>query len=151
MFICDINKKYNLKKGHAERILKNKIWKDEDYKPLKIRKGKNFLFSIEKANEIREKYQSGLYTYGDLADEYNTKISSIQSIINNKNWKNEDYIYIKKCGENHPTTKLTCEKVIEIRRKYSTGTYSYSQLSKEYDINVSTLHSIIHYKTWVNI
>lgn len=51
-------------------------------------------------------------------------------------------------GEKHGQSKLTKEKVIEIRSKYIPHKYSMATLAKEYSIGYHTVNSLINYRTW---
>lgn len=56
----------------------------------KVEQGRNMrsnvIKSVKQADEIRQKYQTGNYTYRNLAVEFNCSSSVIHSIINNKSW-----------------------------------------------------------------
>lgn len=56
--------------------------------------------------------------------------------------------YGLKC-ENHGRAKLTQQQVNEIRTKYAPRKYSMRKLAKEYGVNKSQIHNIIHNKCWV--
>jgi len=53
-------------------------------------------------------------------------------------------------GENNGQAKLTCEKVIEIRKTYSNGGLTQRQLAEKYRISQSVINSIVNNKTWRN-
>jgi hypothetical protein len=57
----------------------------------------------------------------------------------------------KNIGEKHINSKLTKEKVREIRLKYNGRKYGSTRLSKEYNVHQSTIWSIIKNETWNNI
>jgi len=48
-------------------------------------------------------------------------------------------------------SKLTEEQVKEIRDKYIPWKYPTTRLAKEYDVDISTIHYIVHGKTWRNV
>ena len=54
-------------------------------------------------------------------------------------------------GENNAHSKLTVQKVKEIREKWKTGNYTKISLSKEYDVSAVTIGDIISRKTWSTI
>ena len=54
-------------------------------------------------------------------------------------------------GENNPMATLTCEKVKEIRERYSRGNTSYTIMGKEYGIAFQTIGLIVNHKRWKNI
>lgn len=47
-------------------------------------------------------------------------------------------------GEKHQNAKLTDLEVVEIKEAYSTGSFSMSQLGKQYGVCPSNIHKIIH-------
>jgi group I intron endonuclease len=110
--------------------------------------------------EIREKYLTGKYTQLNLAKEYKICQVSITSILYNKQWKDEtlteEYFQkirqlkrTRKCGVGFRANfKLTWDRVREIRKKYLSGDYTYSQLSSEYGVNNSNIERIINNKNW---
>jgi group I intron endonuclease len=69
------------------------------------------------------------------------KIRSHESKINSS--------LIKLFGEiNESNLKLMGENIVKIREKYATGDYLYKQLSKEYNVSISTISRIINNITW---
>lgn len=55
-----------------------------------------------------------------------------------------------KCiGEDHPHSKLTWDKIHEIRIKYVPYKYSATKLAKEYKVSQSTIQNIITNKIWI--
>jgi hypothetical protein len=69
---------------------------------------------------------------------------------NNTDKKNKGRVYHPK-GEKHHLSKLTTEKVLEIRAKYTKGGTTYKKLGEEYGVNLSTVRSIINRKSWTHI
>ena len=53
-----------------------------------IRNTKRVIFSMKKANEIRELYDTGDYIQQELAEKYNVDQTKISKIILNKLWRN---------------------------------------------------------------
>ena len=53
-------------------------------------------------------------------------------------------------AQNRSTTKLTIEKVKDIRKKYTTGKYSNRDLASEYNVSFTTIYDILIEKTWLN-
>ena len=51
-------------------------------------------------------------------------------------------------GELNPSSKLTWEKVNEIRELYKKGGYSFKKLAKLYDVSAYTIESILKFRTW---
>ena len=54
-------------------------------------------------------------------------------------------------GENAPSAKLTSEKVLEIREKYSNGGFSYNKLASEYEMGKTQIARIIKRECWTHI
>lgn len=48
-------------------------------------------------------------------------------------------------------TKLTAEKVIAIRQRYSSGGITQSQLAKEYEVKLDCIDRVINRRTWKHI
>jgi len=58
---------------------------------------------------------------------------------------------INQVGSNNNGSKLTNKKVLEIRRLYSLGGYTYKSLGEIYDVHKQTIANAITYKTWKHI
>jgi len=56
--------------------------------------------------------------------------------------------YLK--GEELPNTKLTAEKVREIRKQASEGVPR-KELARRYNVDVSTIHEVVNRKTWKHV
>lgn len=92
--------------------------------------------------------------YSEIArDNY---YKSLDAGLINKGFKNYNMNMAKtfmkgKVGEANSKSKLTVEKVKEIRHLYSTGEYTQEKLAKLYNVSKSTISSIITYKRWKDI
>lgn len=53
-------------------------------------------------------------------------------------------------GERVSSAKLTATQVVEIRKKYATGDYSYSKLGVEYGVDKSTIGDVVLGNTWTH-
>lgn len=53
-------------------------------------------------------------------------------------------------GDTHYKTKLTTQKVKEIRSKYLTGNYTHLMLAREYGVAKSVVTSLMNHKTWAH-
>ena len=60
---------------------------------------------------------------------------------------NKNYMF----GKISPRRKLSRENHIEICKKYLTSNYSYSELSKEYNVSKKTIYNIINKKIYFNL
>ncbi len=54
-------------------------------------------------------------------------------------------------GETHGMSKLTDKKVCEIRMKYATGEWSYSQLANEYGVGSAVVCKIVRLTIWKHV
>lgn len=54
-------------------------------------------------------------------------------------------------GADHHEAKVNPDIVREIRSKYIPGVYGYMRLAKEYGLGASTVHKIIHRRTWDHV
>lgn len=55
------------------------------------------------------------------------------------------------CGEDRPQSKLTAEKVLEIRRIYAEGNISQYEVARRFGVNRSAIEKIVLRKTWAHI
>lgn len=92
--------------------------------------------------------------YSEIArDNY---YKSLNAGLINKGFKNYNMNMARtfmsgKVGETNSKSKLTVEKVKEIRQLYSTGDYTQEKLAKVYNVSKSTISSIITFKRWKDI
>ena len=54
----------------------------------------------------------------------------------------------KENSRNRRTTKLSLEKIIEIRAKYNSGYYTQKQLAKEYNVSFGHISDIVNNERW---
>ena len=54
-------------------------------------------------------------------------------------------------GDDHGMSKLTAEKVREMRRRYSVGGITQKTLAREFSVSQGNVYSIIHRKTWAHV
>lgn len=52
---------------------------------------------------------------------------------------------------NRASSKLTGDKVIEIRQKYATRQYTQEALSREYQVSINTIRNILRGVSWQNL
>lgn len=64
----------------------------------------------------------------------------------NRNWRHLHPETIQ--GEKHPGSKLTKDKVRQIRKMYATGKYTQHELGELFHVLEPAIWSIIHRKTW---
>jgi hypothetical protein len=51
-------------------------------------------------------------------------------------------------GEGHGNAKLSEEDVAAIRERYATGCVTQKQLGREYNVNQSTISSVVNHHLW---
>lgn len=85
-------------------------------------------------------------------DRTNNHISNLEWVTSSENKKHKHHILNKCNGENHGQSKLNNEQVEYIRKNYipKNKQYGMNALSRKFKVSTSTLHSIIHNKTWTN-
>ena len=54
-------------------------------------------------------------------------------------------------GQNHHLSKLTEDQVKYIRRIYSAGLYSYTEISRKFKLSISCIRCIVNFKTWKHV
>lgn len=112
------------------------------------------LLNWEQVNEIRELYLTRKYDQNQLSLKYDMSQSNISDILNNKTWKDENYIPIHitgKEGELSWSSKLTWSKVNIIREKYYKYGIRTCQLCKEFDVSDGAIYKILHNLSWFDI
>ncbi|MGW9128085.1 NUMOD3 domain-containing DNA-binding protein [Paenibacillus chitinolyticus] len=86
----------------------------------------------------------GGYTLSDKAKQ------NIQKGILEKRYTVEYASKLSKAkkGEKNPQSRLTIEKVREIRDLYESGSLSQWKLAQKFEVSRSTIQDIVQYKTW---
>jgi group I intron endonuclease len=85
-------KRFGLSLITVYRVLKNKIWKDDNYVAVcgtKRNGGGNAKVSFEIASEIRKRFVPRICQRKELAKEYGISIPTVDLILKNKIWKEE--------------------------------------------------------------
>ena len=87
-----------LNNGYVDNLQINRINNNGNYEPSNcnfitakenLRNRRTVKLTLEKANEIRDLYETGNFTYKQLAEKYNISQMSVSYIINNKTWRFE--------------------------------------------------------------
>ena len=94
--------------------------------------------------EIRNLYNNGKSSISKLAKKYNLTILHVKEIIANTKYVNKNYIQRK-----FPS-KFTNDDVREMRHLYNREKYSFAELAKIYNTDVTCVADIIANKIWVN-
>jgi hypothetical protein len=150
MHVCDnpgcVNPSH-LKLGTIRDNTQDMIQKNRD----KIRGSKNNCAKLTELEviEIRNLYLDKSNTVKSIAEKYNFSFGGIKKIVLGEIWRYvdgfEEYTS-KSYKRNKP--KLDLEKATEIRRLYGEGIYDGVQLSKIYNVGISTIYSIINNISW---
>jgi hypothetical protein len=53
-------------------------------------------------------------------------------------------------GEDRPTSRLTVEKVLAMRKAYRSGAFI-SHLAREFGVNEKTAHKVVKYDSWRHV
>jgi len=80
-----LSKQFNVTYQLISLIIKNKIWYDEGYNRTIFNK-RDFIFTKNIADKIRELRATGEYTLKSLAELFSVSISTIYNITINKSW-----------------------------------------------------------------
>ncbi len=163
MSMDKIAENYNVSKTNISDIINNKIWKDDSYTSIvRNNAGENHPFAKltqEKITEIRKLYNNGEYSQNKLAEMFNVHRWTIQHVINNRTWKDNNHIpldrneinikYYTK-GENHHLSVLTQEQANEIREKYKRGKIRQIDLAMQYNVSRGTINRVVNNKRYEN-
>lgn len=95
----------------------------------------NIILTKDDVSKIREFYNTGNYSYENLAEMFDVTKNTIAFIIRNVQWKDDNYkrVYSTKVGRIRECI-LTKEQEDEIKMKYKSG-ISQRQLAKDYEIS----------------
>ncbi len=105
----------------------------------------------EGVNDIREKYKERL-TQQEMAESYGVALSTIQHIIENRNWYDPDYEVPPKlgkaAGERNAGAKLTWAKVDKIRELYAQGDVLQKELASQFGVDKKSILRIVNHHSW---
>lgn len=113
-------------------------------------KGKKTSAETRLKNSLSHMGQPGWNKGLKMSDEYKEKCRKRQT-GKKYNQETKDKHSILSSGENNGSSKLKADDVIKIRELYSFGNHTYKMLSKQYNIDKSTIAQIIKRKTWKHI
>jgi hypothetical protein len=134
-----------------------------------VHRKKKHIYYLRKGEHKNKHLQSSWNKYGESKFIF----SFLEEVSNKKERIKREQIYIdaymscnpkygyNKCSANcailseesrkkisNAVSKLNMEQAEEIRKKYNTGRYTRSQISKEYGIAVVTISRVLNYKIW---
>ena len=110
--------------------------------------------SDKEVENIRDIYQKeGMSSVLSLAKAYNVSGQYIYILGNSEELRNGKEGKRGLKGEKHPRAKLTANDVLELRKLYNTGDYSYKELIEKINkpISISALRNAVVGKTWNHI
>lgn len=81
----------------------------------------------------------------------NNHYSNLQYITPSENTQHAYNTGLAKSGEKSVLSKLTEKDVIKIRELYATGEFIFSELGKKYNVDTSTVRSIVKKESWKHI
>lgn len=103
--------------------------------------------TIEIANELRELWKTGNYTYVGICSMYGISTDTLHRILANISYRNENY---KRVTFKHVNNKLSKENVQEIRKLREEG-MSVKEIISRFDIGQTQFYNIINRKQWVDV
>lgn len=167
----DNDKGYNLRgpggsHGKFSQISKDKMSKQKLGKSLSESHKQNLSIAFSGENNpaakitediVKEIYirciNEPLITTIELSKIYNICTVSINSILNRTAWfEATKYLpNINRANRARISYDLTDQIVIDIKTKYKNEQISQTQLSKLYNVSITTIHEIVRNKTWKHI
>lgn len=142
-FNCQTPNGYNIEPGG-----KNSAKPKSDETKEKLMRSRMVL-SEEEVIELRKAYANNESPSKIYREKYADKMH-YNSFLNI--WSGRKYKYIMpevlKVGRH---TKLTAEKVRDIKIKYKSGKYTYDELASMYDVSKSTIADIMHERSWKHV
>jgi group I intron endonuclease len=154
----EIAQKYKVSRGCILAIIRNESWKDAswNFSLIKTIGHRNAILSFEKAREIRVEYYNKDVTMRELAIKYGVKDSVISNVVNNKTWKDENYVFPGKkeniCYKNlkrgEARSFLCQSQVDEIRRLWSDTELTQQQIAEKLKVSRGCINNIVHNINW---
>lgn len=115
-------------------------------------KGENAVFSKlsnRDVREMRQTYDSGMFTAAELADQYGVTECTARNAIFGRSYTAAGEMYPPCCkrsipnGSDHPSALLTDDDVVTIRERYSNGE-AQTSIAEDYKVSVSTIWRIVN-------
>jgi Mor family transcriptional regulator len=142
--ICDnpscCNPNHLFSGTHKDNMV-DRVNKERSYKPIG-EKHPNTELTWEKVHTIRERYCNG-EKIPVLAKEFKLTRQQMFRIVNNIQWKDDNYRPVYK----HGNAKINWNIVHDIRNRYKKNEKQVD-LAKEYSIDISTVNKIVSNETW---
>ncbi len=100
----------------------------------------------KQVREIRDKYEPGKNTHKKLAREYGVTDTAIGHILNNKTYRDPNYI--PKSSGVSVRRRLTAVEAATVRHRYRTEQVSKSDLALDFGVSINVIAGIIRNKTY---
>ena len=166
--------KFGVNAGTIGEVIRNEIYKSNDWDPSCVEEIKHFNCVVSKEGEgsssasltqdevddLRKIYLTNKYTQNDLAKMFSIGKSAVHEALHNKTYKDDtwDTDHMHDCakennpkGEGHGMHKLTESEVLQIRRLYARGLYTYDELGVIYCVTGTCIGYVVRMKTWRHI
>lgn len=106
--------------------------------------------------EIVDLYNSGRFTYKEIAAKHNVTYKTIHGIIKGKTWKHLNIENISKIsgvknGESHYLAKLNTEKVLKIRELYDGKHGALKRLAGLFGVGQAVIYNVVNRKSWKHL
>jgi group I intron endonuclease len=138
-------KKYGICIGTLTEILQNIIWVDKNYSPTDRKPFSKSKLTFEDAQKIRDLYLFKEKTCVEISKIYNVSPSTIESIVKNTMYKDDDYV---SPGKYFRKRKLNWEQVKEIRNLYKNKIKNQYELAKIFKVSRGAIEAIVMNKSW---
>lgn len=108
--------------------------------------------------EIRAKYATGQYTLKEIATSYDINRKHLSLLVRGGAWKHIELEYNPAKiespgtrGERSGVSVLTDESVLEMRRLYATGKFTFRELAKRFGAGGNTVRQAVSGNTWTHL
>ena len=129
-----------------------------DGQQSRISRGEGGLSKLSKEMvlEIRERASEEGETLDNLAEDYPVKRGAIYEVVTGRTWAHVGGPIIElegvaQPGEKHKSSKLTAEKVREMRRQHEEEGLTVRELSRRYEVTPANAGMVIKGETWTHV
>lgn len=149
--ICNIYK--NINPNCLRKILNRETWKHVIFKIPEnhIKIYENKIFTKNDIINILNDYYYNNKTINEISKNYNTNHSNIILIINRETWKHIPFKIPENFISNNGSIKFSNKIVLEILNDYYFNDKRLFELSKKYNIKISSIYDIVSRRTWKHI
>ena len=135
---------YEISKPQMTQILNNNKWVDPDY--VNHKRKAMWDSKIERAESIRESYQSYEYETHELMKLHNLGHDAVRDIINNTTWVDDEYENVRDKVEREEGM----QRARDIRALYATGEYTQMELADKYNMSGGQVCDLIQHNIWAD-